>query len=167
MKKTRDLTGSVFKNWTVLRFSHWNTNGKHRRAYWWCQCVCGEKQPVQTGNLHSGRAVGCGCHNRKADVANVSHTREYARWNMMMHRCYNPNNKSYKYYGARGVVVCDEWRRSYRQFWNDMGNVPSPEMSIERRDTNGTYCPGNCYWGTPLEQGRNRRNVRVYQSWGA
>jgi hypothetical protein len=73
----------------------------------------------------------------------------------MKQRCENPNNPKYYRYGARGIKVCERWRRSFEVFSKDMG--PRPEgHSIERRDNDGNYEPSNCVWATRKAQQRNR-----------
>lgn len=83
----------------------------------------------------------------------------YRTWSNMKDRCYNPNNKNYKYYGGRGISVCEEWKESFIKFANDMGNKPSKEYSLERIDVNGNYEPKNCKWATVKEQSFNKRNT--------
>lgn len=75
----------------------------------------------------------------------------------MRQRCSNPHNVKWKYYGARGITVCDRWN-SYQNFLADMGERP-PGMTIDRVNVNGNYEPTNCRWVDALEQSRNRRNA--------
>lgn len=85
---------------------------------------------------------------------------EYNTWDAMIQRCTNPNCKAYYNYGARGITVCSEWRGSFMTFLRDMGNKPSPELTLERVNNDGNYEPSNCKWATRKEQQGNRRPYR-------
>jgi hypothetical protein len=84
-------------------------------------------------------------------------TKEYRTWRHMIERCYNINNPRYKDYGGRGIIVCEEWRKSFSCFLKDMGEQKEG-MSIDRIDNDGNYCPENCKWSTNKEQHQNLRN---------
>jgi hypothetical protein len=82
---------------------------------------------------------------------------EYAVWTGIKMRCFNPNATGYKYYGGRGITMCERWRRSYSAFRADVGPRPSRAHSIDRIDNDGNYEPGNVRWATYRQQARNKR----------
>lgn len=87
---------------------------------------------------------------------NENRTPTYRSWDNMKQRCSNPNRSNYKYYGGRGITVCDEWH-IFEQFLKDMGSRPIG-CSLERTNNDGDYTPENCSWVTQKEQCINRRN---------
>lgn len=80
----------------------------------------------------------------------------------MIQRCTNPNNAKYSYYGGRGIKVCARWLASFADFLADVGERPSPKLTLDRFPNNdGNYEPGNVRWATWSEQMRNRRPRRT------
>jgi len=86
-------------------------------------------------------------------------TVEYKAWADMKQRCLNPKHPAWKNWGGRGIRVCDSWL-NYPSFLADMGRKPSPDLTLDRRENDGHYEPGNCRWATRLEQVHNRRGSR-------
>jgi hypothetical protein len=80
----------------------------------------------------------------------------------MRRRCQDPNDKTFAFYGGRGITVCERWQ-DFTAFYEDMAPRPSPQHQLDRIDNNGNYEPGNCRWVTPIENGNNKRNNTLYE----
>lgn len=137
---------------------------------WECLCDCGKIALVSGNSLKRGNTKSCGClfiDNliKRNTTHNLTNTSEFHIWQSMKDRCYNPKADSYKYYGGRGIKVCERWINSFENFYEDMGARPSKKHSIERDRVNGDYEPSNCRWATQTEQSRNKSN-NVYFKYG-
>lgn len=142
-------------------------NDIRNQAVWACQCSCGNIVTVCGAKLRSGHTKSCGCLHKKTLSAlrkthGMSGTPEYNSWNSMKDRCRNKDNQDFKNYGGRGITVCDRWLNSFENFFADMGPKPSPNHSIDRKDNDGNYYPGNCKWSTILEQANNTGKLKLF-----
>jgi hypothetical protein len=92
-----------------------------------------------------------------------SKTTEYATWCRMWSRCTNPIVDRYPLYGGRGIKVCERWQK-FENFYEDMGDKPSPKHSIGRIDNDGNYEPSNCRWESRGEQANNT-STNIFIEW--
>jgi hypothetical protein len=86
---------------------------------------------------------------------------EHYIWRSMLQRCQNPKNNQWRYYGGKGISVCEEWL-SYSNFISDMGGRPSKDHSLERINNDEGYNPNNCRWATRSEQQKNKTTTKFY-----
>lgn len=158
----QDLSGQRFGRLTVL----WPIRELGRRTRWDCICDCGNTIVVSSGyHLTSGNTQSCGClHRELARTRQLQHggkgTRLYNIWKNVRQRCRNPKATDFKLYGGRGITICDEWEDfgTFREW--ALQNGYTDELTLDRIDPNGNYCPANCRWATWAEQRHNQRRCK-------
>ena len=151
--------GEIIKN-GISFIKDMPSETKRRKALF--KCYCGKEFIATIENI-KGHTKSCGCAIKKGMESymykhGMNKSTEHKSWTHIKDRCYNPNNKSYKYYGGRGITVCDRWLESFENFFEDMGLKPDPTYSIERENVDGNYEPNNCVWANRETQANNKRN---------
>ena len=141
-----------------------NKTDKRGEVWWLCRCDCGKTVAVRGSYLRTGATKSCGClHQDSITKHGMSDTRLYSIWHAMNQRCSNKNNERYDSYGGRGITVTPEWRNfeSFRDW--ALANDYQDDLTIDRIDNDGNYCPENCRWITNKAQQNNRRNNRIIE----
>lgn len=159
MPKLIDMVGRKFNKLLVLRDS--GLRGARNRIKYVCLCDCGNESIVFGDPLRRGHTKSCGCDKSIIMTKHGKHSSGvYKTWDKIIQRCTNPNNHAYKYYGGKGVFVCNEWL-DFKNFYKDMGDRPNG-MTIDRVNHEDGYYKDNCLWVTQEDQMRNTtRNIVV------
>lgn len=127
-------------------------------------CSCGNIFEVRMDSIINGRTIGCGCKEKLGRISHglTSHPL-YNTYNLIKTRCYCETNEKYKYYGARGIKMSDEFLNSFTVFLQYVMSLPNYEdrevdkLTLDRVDNDKDYERGNLRWATQTEQVNNRR----------
>lgn len=156
--KAQNLVGKKIGRLTVLSQEY---KGKSIQCF--CRCDCGKEKWIPYRGLHEETTQSCGCLS--ADVNREKATKHgfcgedlYNVHRTLKQRCLNPNSHDYKWYGAKGITVCEEWL-DYPAFrvWA-LNNGYRKGLTIERLNVYGNYCPENCTWIPLKDQMKNKTN---------
>jgi predicted GIY-YIG superfamily endonuclease len=135
--------------------------GNHKKIL--CLCDCGKTKYIAPYLLVTKECVSCGCktsHLFKKKHGQTN-TPEFRAWSKIIEWCYNPNTKSYKHYGGKGITVCETWKNNFESFLADMGHKPLNTDCLGRKNTSDNFCKENCEWSTYKKQ-NNRRKDTIY-----
>lgn len=147
--------GDRFGNLEIIKEVE-KRSGKRRFL---CKNTSNKKEKiVMLCHLISGQSIGFDFSKDNFHITHgMSKTRPYNIWQGIKGRCLRENEQSnYRYYGARGIKVCDRWKNSFENFWEDMKDGYTDQMTIERIDVNSDYTKSNCKWIKSCEQKFNK-----------
>lgn len=154
--------GDRFGSLVVVKaVPHEKGTGKHNLSL--VKCDCGNEYVTRDTYLVTGQRDKCPACSRKRQIKHgLTDTRLFHIWQGMRARCNRKTNHSYKYYGEKGVSVCEEWDNSFEAFaeWA-FANGYKDDLSIDRKDINDGYNPSNCRWADKYEQANNKSNTRL------
>lgn len=162
-KPYKNLIGQRYGRLVVVSLVE-SEAGSNVPTKWLCQCDCGNKVEVRAYNLKNGNTLSCGCLQKENAAKQkrthgMTGTRLYFTWQHIIGRCKRKSDRAFKWYGGRGITVCEEWLNSFECFHDwAMKNGYADNLTIDRIDVNGNYCPENCRWITIEEQQRNKSN---------
>ena len=143
---------------TIISSPFTDNRSKRYDIYYECKCDCGAVKVIAAGSLTTQRTVSCGCRQREVQLESAQRLADhhrlvygshkhplYVTYSQMMRRCHNIQCPTYRYYGARGITVCDEWRGNPAEFlrWADNQNRPSGS-TLHRIKGHLDYSPDNC-----------------------
>jgi hypothetical protein len=128
------------------------------------ECHCGNYFYCSLNSIKRCTTIGCGCstYTRNGYSSNPIYSKYYYMWSQINHRCLFPQSHNFKYYGLKGITICDEWSHlnpnGFSNFITHIGLPPNhiKNPSIERIDNNQGYYPGNCKWIELKDQKFNR-----------
>lgn len=133
-----------------------------------CKCDCGNKKEVNLSKLTSDNTKSCGClqqesRKKSTKTHGMVGSRLYNIWNGIRERCTNPKSSIYSHYGGRGIKLSDQWL-DFTSFMHwSLSNGYENDLTIERKDVNGDYCPENCKWVSMEHQNLNKRNTLLVE----
>lgn len=134
------------------------------QIHWICRCDCGNYTIVRGQDLRLGKTKSCGCYALECRTKHGGFgSKLYNIWRQMRYRCNTESCDAYKWYGSRGISVCQEWNDDFKAFHDwAIANGYKEGLSIERIDVNKGYEPSNCTWIPQSKQLRNtRRNLKI------
>lgn len=158
MKRVEVKKGERYGRLTIIREVEPAGSSHKRVRRFLCRCDCGNEIICRLPNLKSGTTKSCGCYRKfvssnRRDCHHLQNTRIYRIWCGMKRRCYNKHNEHFDRYGGRGIIVCDEWKTDFMNFYDwAMSNGYDDKLSIDRINNEGNYEPSNCRWANQKQQ---------------
>lgn len=136
---------------------------KQKSRYSIFKCFCGNKFKAKNAQVKSGHTKSCGCYQKyfpSKKTHGLSNHPLFRKLHRMKERCYDKNACDYKYYGGKGVVICQEWLDDFISFYDwSINNGWVKGLTIDRINPNGNYEPSNCRYVPMTVQYNNKRRI--------
>lgn len=169
-RKIDVVIGDKFNRLTIIKdLGKRQVGSSGEYQYVLVECECGNKREMSFNDVRQGHSKSCGCYNvekikERMTKHGHSNTRLYRIWKDMRRRCNNPSRRNYPDYGGRGIEVCSEWN-NFQSFYNwSLENGYEEHLTIERKNVDGNYEPGNCEWIPRKKQNGNTRKTKHFKA---
>lgn len=142
-------------------------HGRRRRLSEF-KCYCGEVFICRLSSVVTGSTKSCGCFCKKRGLESnlkhgMSHDKLYKSWTQIKERVSNPKTRGYQNYGGRGIIMFPPWTVDFQLFYDYISALPNfggKGLTIDRKNNNGNYEPGNLRWAPRTFQNRNMRKKK-------
>ena len=162
-KKTESYIGRTFGYIKITKGPFYKIASGMQRTFWGGVCQyknCGNYKLYRQDSLYSGKSTSCNCYQKSLLTTHgKTNTSEFRIWSNIKNRCLNPKDKDWENYGGRGIVVAPEFtgENGFINFYKEVGPRPTSKYTIDRKNNNKGYEPGNLRWATWVEQNNNHR----------
>ena len=156
MKRIEYTENELVGNYGISYMNELPKQGEKRRALF--KCSCGNEYQATITNVRGNKSTSCGCSI--GEKHGMKHSKYYNLWRNIKERCYNKNNPRYKDYGGRGIIMNNEWIKSFTKFYNYiylLENFDQYKLTLDRIDNDGNYDYSNLRWATYKQQRNNQR----------
>ncbi len=122
-----------------------------------CLCDCGTIKEYRLSAVVSGNSTSCNCLRSLNTVKDLPFSKAImSSWDNIIGRCHRPRNTSYEWYGEKGIIMCDEWRYNFREFykwsmshgWREGYVLDKDELCEKLCIEPKIYAPNTCQWVT-------------------
>jgi len=168
MKKVEYKPGDVLGNTRLIFIEevepYVNNGIKYRRASFECSCKNTFIEII--AKIKANQRVSCGCNYTNGNYKHgLSRTSIYNRWRSIRSRCNNPLFHKYHLYGGRGITLYEPWIGDFKAFYEYISELPNYDKkgyTLDRKNNNGNYEPGNIRWVNWSIQNKNKRKYKSF-----
>jgi hypothetical protein len=166
-KNCANHVGEVHGIYTIVSIT--DKKNKYGNILYICKCnECGFEKLATYSGVSAPSNIVTKCRHMRVDgnYMNHGHTWKSERLRQtfydMLRRCYDSNSKDYRWYGAKNIGVCSEWRQNSSLFeeWA-FQNGYNDNLTIDRIKSDQGYCPENCRWVTVSQNAKYKSTTSM------